>query len=173
MLRNYWITAWRNLLRNKLFSLINVTGLTIGLSASMVIALVVVYEFSYEEHHPDKDQIFRIVTLNVFGDEEFPNGGVPAPMAQVIRGEVSDVAEVAAFHLWRPDVRITDTKGQGISFPGQQDVILADAHYFRLFSYEWLIGSPAASLDESLKVVLTESRAKAYFSAEKAEEAVG
>ena len=88
MLKNYLKIAWRNLLRKKLFSLINITGLSIGLSAAIVIFLVVEYEFSFEQFHPDRDRIFRITTITRFAGEEFPNGGVPAPLGEAVKKEI-------------------------------------------------------------------------------------
>ena len=174
MLKNYIKIAWRNLLRKKLFSLINIIGLSVGLSAAIVIYLVVEYEFSFEQFHPDKDRIFRIVTITTFAGDEFPNGGVPAPLAEAVRREISGIEEVAAFFEWHPNVTIPAQKSEEATpFKYQQNVILADHHYFNIFPYEWMAGSSVTSLDEPFEVVLTESRAKTYFSVQHASEAIG
>ena len=79
MLRNYFLTAWRQVQKSKLHTAINVFGLAIGIASCLVIALTVQHEFSYDRHHPDSDRIYRITTRTQFGDGWFPNGGLPAP----------------------------------------------------------------------------------------------
>ena len=62
MLKNYIKIAWRNITKNKIFSLINIVGLTIGLSASFVIGLIIYYDATYDTFHPDDDRIYRVVS---------------------------------------------------------------------------------------------------------------
>ncbi|HEY5393220.1 MAG TPA: ABC transporter permease, partial [Hanamia sp.] len=61
MIKNYFKTAWRNIIRNKAFSIINVFGLSIGISAALVIFLIVHYEFSFDKFEKDQSQIYRVV----------------------------------------------------------------------------------------------------------------
>jgi len=173
MLKNYLKIAYRNLLRKKLFYLINIIGLAIGLSAAIVIFLVVKYEFSFEQFHPNKDRIFRVTTITRFAGKEFPNGGVPAPLGEAVKKEIPGLEEVAAFHTWHPNVSIPAQKEEAKTFKHQGKVLLANRHYFILFPHEWIAGSPETSLDEPFEVVLTESRAKTYFSIQHASEAIG
>ena len=67
MIRNFFITALRTLRRNKLFALINVLGLSIGISAALIIYLMVQYDFSFEQFRPDRDRTYRVVTSMSFG----------------------------------------------------------------------------------------------------------
>ena len=80
MFRNYFTTALRSFWRNKVFSFINVLGLAVGISASLVIFLIVHHEFSFESFQKDKDKVYRVVSDMHFPDQEFKNSGVPLPL---------------------------------------------------------------------------------------------
>jgi putative ABC transport system permease protein len=69
MFKNYFKTAIRNLTKNKIFSLINISGLSIGISAALVIYLIVSYDFSFDKFEKDRERIYRITTLSTFSGE--------------------------------------------------------------------------------------------------------
>ncbi len=71
MLKNYFKTAWRNLLRHKVFSFINIAGLALSLTAVWLIALFIFDELSYDRYHKKADRIYRFVTHGRWGDEKF------------------------------------------------------------------------------------------------------
>ena len=96
MLKNYFIVALRNFWRNKIFSLINVVGLSIGISAALVIYLIVQYDFSFDKFHKDGDRIYRIVSETTFSGESFKNSGVPLPLGSVAGKEIAGL-DIAAF----------------------------------------------------------------------------
>lgn len=77
MLANYLKIILRKISKTKGFSFIQIIGLSIGISIALVIAMLVNHEFSYDTFHKDGNRIYRIVSLTKFGDEEFPNSGVP------------------------------------------------------------------------------------------------
>ena len=81
MLTNYLKIAWRNLVRNKTFSAINILGLAAGLSCCMLIGLYVHDEFSYDTYHKDGAQLYQIGTVFVNPDGEDKTAGTPYPMA--------------------------------------------------------------------------------------------
>jgi len=85
MFKNYFKTARRNLWRNKIFALINIAGLAIGISASLVIYLLVNYDFTFDKFEKDGDRIYRVVSDFMFGGESFNNSGVPSPMPAAIK----------------------------------------------------------------------------------------
>ena len=89
MLKNYFITAIRKLWRHKTFALINVIGLAIGISASLVIYLVVQHDFNFDKFHKDRNRIYRVVSKFDFSGETFYNSGVAYPLANVMQKEVS------------------------------------------------------------------------------------
>ena len=164
MLRNYFLIAVRNLWRNKAFSLINILGLSIGISAALVIFLVVQYDFSFDRFHKDGDRIYRVVSDMHFPDQEFKNSGVCGPLTGMIRNQVPGIEESTAF--WTIDniqVDIPSSVKEKKTFKKQPKVMYADEHFFRMFNYQWLAGSPREAPNGPGKTVLTESRARAYF----------
>lgn len=83
MFKNYLIVALRNFRRNKTFSIINVLGLSIGISAALVIFLIIYHEFSYDKFQPDAGRIYRVVLDAKFGGTEGHSAAVPAPWVQL------------------------------------------------------------------------------------------
>ncbi|HEY4061536.1 MAG TPA: FtsX-like permease family protein [Puia sp.] len=165
MIKNYFITALRNLRRNKIFSLINVLGLAIGISAALVIYLIIQYDFSFEKFQKDRDRIYRVVSDMKFSGEPYYNSGVPWPLSQAAPNEISGIEEYAAFWTGSPKVTIpTTASAKPVTFKEQDNIIFTDVHYFNLFPYyKWLAGTPAGVLNDPFQVVLTKSRAAVYF----------
>src|SRR3954453_8971729 len=93
MFKTYFTTAFRNFWRNKVFSAINVLGLSIGISASLIIFLIVYYEFSYDKFEANRDRIYRVVLDAKFGGTEGHSAAVPAPLAGTLQHEVTGVEQ--------------------------------------------------------------------------------
>jgi putative ABC transport system permease protein len=168
MLKTYLIIAYRNFIRNKVFSLINVLGLAIGISASLVIFLIVHHDFNFDKFEKDRPHLYRIVTDMVFFGSPIHNSGVPSPLPDAVRKEVSGVDEVIGFHRYNGDPKVTiikKTNETAFTINHQRGIILADNNYFSLIPHKWLAGSEKTALNEPYQVVLTASRAKIYFPA--------
>lgn len=166
MLKNYFMIAIRNFWKQKIFSLINVSGLAIGISAALVIYLLVQFEFSFEKFRKDNDRIYRVVTDMTFpGESVFRNSGVPIPMAKALRSGLTGI-ETATHFLTTYDTKVSIPVAGSQSpaeFRKQTSVIYADEFYFTLFEYEWLAGSEQTALKDPYQVVITEERAQTYF----------
>src|SRR3954468_20669503 len=106
MFRNYFTTAFRSFWRNKVFSFINILGLAVGISASLVIFLIVYHEFSFEGFQKDKDRIYRVVSDMHFPDQEFKNSGVPLPLPPVVTRELTGIELGVPFHLEKMKVAV-------------------------------------------------------------------
>lgn len=174
MYKNYLVIAFRNFWRNKVFSFINVAGLAIGISAALVICLIVHYEFSYDTFHKDRDRIYRVVTNMHFPDQDFKNSGVPGPLPAAVRSELTSIGSSTLFVLAN-DMKVkvpAKHENNGI-FKNQKAVAFVDDQYFNFINYEWLAGSPVNAMRDPYKVVLTESRAKEYFSFNDIKHAIG
>ena len=91
MFRNYLVTALRNFRRNAIFSAINITGLAIGISASLVIYLIVSYDFSFDKFEKDGDRVFRVVSNMKFPGTDFKNAGVPLPLIPAAQKELTGI----------------------------------------------------------------------------------
>lgn len=164
MLRNYFKIAFRNFQRQKLHSAINVLGLSIGISACLVIFLLVHYQQSFDTFHPDKERIYRVYTI-YSGLFDATNSGIAYPVPNAIRKECTGVEAVGHFlTLSNLKVSTGDQQKQHKVFEEQNKIIAAEPDYFRVLeSYHWLAGTPQTSLTDPFQVVLTESRAKFYF----------
>jgi putative ABC transport system permease protein len=164
MIKNYFKIAFRNFWRHKVFTLINVLGLSIGISAALVIYLIVHYDFTYDKFHKDGDRIYRVSTTFSPVGEKFTSPGVCAPLPWAIKGQVSGLEAIAPYYkLQFPDVSIPQNNTQTALFKAQRSVILTDMGYFKLFDYTWLAGSSTTALNEPYQVVLTSTQAKLYF----------
>ena len=166
MLKNYFTIAIRNFWKQKVFSLINVSGLAIGISAALVIYLLVQFEFSFEKFRKDNDRIYRVITDITFpGGSLFRNSGVPMPMPKAMRADLTGIETATHFvTAWETKVLVPVAGSQSPAvFKKQTDIIYADEFYFSLFESDWLAGSKQTALKDPNQVVLTEERAKTYF----------
>ncbi len=161
MLRNYFKMAFRNLWKHRLFSAINIIGLSIGLSASFVIGLMIYYDFTFDKFHQDSDRIYRITSVFTSTEETFYNSGVPVPLSDVIRESESGIELVSTFTTTYID-KVNNENTEKI-VGDIEDVIYTDEQYFKLFSYQWLAGNPKGVLSEPNEIVLTKKRAAKYF----------
>jgi putative ABC transport system permease protein len=166
MIKNYFKVAWRNLLKNKIFSAINISGLAIGISASLVIYLLVSYHFSFDKFEKDNNRIYRVVTDINFSGEVYHNAGVTSPLGPTITNELTGLEAVVPFRTWDGPVKITvpgASQEAPVIFKKQEDVVFTGENYFSLIGYTWIAGSPLSAVKQPYQTVLTVSRAKQYF----------
>ncbi|WP_276500538.1 ABC transporter permease [Terrimonas pollutisoli] len=178
MFKYYFKIAWRNFRRNKAFSLINISGLAIGISVCLVIFLITSHELNYDQFHPGKERIYRIVGSIKFKDEAPRQVGyIPSPLPMRIREQLTGFEQVAGFYNYYAKVTVPQAGNKAKEFEPMRDipspVIVAEASYFSIFPYQWLAGNAATALNEPFKVVLTESSARKYFDNEKADKLIG
>ena len=171
MIRNYFKTSLRNLAKNKVSTLINLLGLTLGVTACLTIYIITNYELSFDTFHPDSERIYRLVGEEQYGKtgEKRPAGFLPAPVPAAIRKEVSGLETVAAFHNLESDVLIPNGREKPTRFEsrrrtgGNADLVVVEPSYFDIFKYQWLAGNPKTALNEPFKLVLSEQKARTYF----------
>ena len=174
MFKNYLSVALRSFMRNKVFTLINISGLAIGISASLVIFLIVQYEFSYENFLKNKDRMYRVVTSLHFPDMLIHNGGAPGPLHTAVEESIPGIENSTAFWMnYQMDVEISDGNNKSETFKKQKNILYADEGYFQMIPYTWISGDPGDALNGPNQVVLTESRARAYFPYQDITRAVG
>ncbi|HEV8081834.1 MAG TPA: ABC transporter permease, partial [Chitinophagaceae bacterium] len=106
MLKNYFITALRNFWRNKVFSSINVLGLSIGISASLVIFLIVYYEFSFDKFEKDRDRIYHVVMDLKFNGTDGHTPAVPAPLSAAIQNEMTGIDNTVPVMQFQGDASV-------------------------------------------------------------------
>ena len=165
MFRNYFKTAYRNLLRNKKFSLINISGLAIGIASSILIFIVVHYELSYDTFQPSYKNIYQVSI-----EDKFPSGtnytpGTPYPALDALRAKFPQVTTGVLYSNFGSQLTVVGPDGtpsREKRFIEQTGVFFADRQLFNIFKTEWLRGSPEV-LDQPNKIVLSKSMAEKYF----------
>ncbi len=178
MFKNYFTTAFRNFWRNKSFSVINVLGLSIGICASLIIFLIVFYEFSFDKFEKDSDRIYRVVIDAKFGGVDGHSAAVQAPLANAIQKEVTGVELTVPVMQFQGDatakVSVQKTAStQPLLFKKQPNIVFTNPQYFYLLPFKWIAGTPNTSLKNPFNVVLTESRAHEYFPSLPASDIIG
>ena len=153
----------RHLWRQRLFTTLNIFGLAISISAGWIIYRIVGYEFSYDASLPGKENIYKVVTAFQSDEKDPRMGGVAAPLYQGIRQEIPGVENVVP--VFQQYINSLEIKRENKIFTKDdpEDIIATDASYFKVLPYKWLAGNKATALHLPNNVVLTESRAKAYF----------
>jgi len=160
MIKNYLKTALRSFRRHKLFTFINIIGLAIGISAALVIFLIVNYDFTFDKNVKDSDRIYRVVSDYSYQGEPFYNSGVTGPLAEAAKNEATGVDVIAP--LFTQSYKVTIQAKTPEKFKNQ-DVVYADKTYFDLFPRQWLAGSAKNSLNAPFQVVLSSKQAQKYF----------
>lgn len=175
MFTNYLRVALRSFRKQKLFTVINVMGLAIGISASLVIYLIVQHELSYEKFQKDGDRIYRVVSEMKFPDLTIHNSGVPGPTPNALKTDATGLETFSFFHtIWETKTAVPIPGNQSPAvFKHRKHAIWADENYFKLFGYKWLAGLPETALKDPYQVVLTKSAANTYFSSLQPKDIIG
>ncbi len=163
MIRNYLKIAYRNFVRNKTYSLINVLGLALSMFCAMLIILWINDEVSYESFWPNSERIYRLVQAPVFNDGTvFRVAASPAPMPEVIKEQNPGIT---AYTRFRP---LTDEAAliQYNEAQFYEDVTFADSTFFKVFQLPFLIGDATTALFDPNSAVITAQIAEKYFGAD-------
>ena len=166
MIRNYFKIAWRSLMKNKTFSIINIFGLSIGLTCCLLIALYLNFELGYDKHHPDANRIYQVGTTFIREGEEHMMPNTPAPMGAMMQQEFPEIEEsVRLLGLFGEDktlIRYSPQNNAATSFYENKG-FLTDPGFFRFFNYDFVEGDPQHALDNPNTVVLSDEIANKLF----------
>jgi putative ABC transport system permease protein len=159
MLKNYLKISWRNLLRNKTYTAINVAGLALSMTCGILIFILVSFNLSFDKFHKNGDRIYRLVT-EAHRDNISYVSSVPPALGSAIRRDYT-FAEAVARIVNLGDQTITVGQGaQAKPFKEADGINFAEASYFNIFNFPLVAGSVSP---EKNTVVLTERVAKKYF----------
>ena len=162
MLRNYLTVALRNLLRHKSYSLLNLTGLTLGIVCCIVIFVLLRFELSFDDFHKETEKIFRVVRHTTSSEGVSTDRGVPFTMAKVLREESSNASKAAMIfgssgnQIDVLDQNMTDT---GKRFNEIKGIAFIEPEFFKILNFECISGDPAVVLSDPNAVALTEDMA--------------
>ena len=158
MILNYLLTALRNIIRHRSFSLLNIFGLSLSMSVCMLIIVVLLDQYSYDRYHVKKDRIYRVesidslskISLNRFASTAYP-------LASELKNKYTGIEDVAVFN--------NSFNGEGVS--GEVRIPLsglyANSDVFKIFDFELKEGSPVKILDDPYKIILKEETAQKFF----------
>ncbi len=167
-------TLFRRLGRYRLFTVLNVLGLAIGISACWIIYSIVSYEFSFDKKLPDRERTYRLVTGFIFDEKESYNGGVSAPLYQGIREQVNGLNRVVpVYGKWINTIKIERPGSEPLVLDDPKNIVATDSSYFGMVPYAWLAGNKATAFNAPENVVLTQSRAKSYFGDQQPSQLIG
>ncbi|HTQ29527.1 MAG TPA: ABC transporter permease [Puia sp.] len=157
MFKNYLKIAFRNLWRHRVFSFINILGLTVGMTAFFLIFLYVRFELSYDAQHSKANRIYRIVCDIKTPTETINANGPSWAVGPHIKNEFPEIETSVRIDNASLLVRKGDIKFQ------EENSLFADSDFFRVFDFKLLKGNPKTALEDPLSLVLTETTAKKYF----------
>ncbi|WP_282079724.1 ABC transporter permease [Aquimarina algiphila] len=157
MFKNYVKIAWRNLVKNKGYTIINIAGLSVGVCCFILIALFVENEFSYDHFHSKADRIYRVWQYENYGPkEDFVNTTTPVSMVEVLKTNFPEIEEGSRVFRFNSLV-----KGNNNEF--NESIRAVDPSFFQLFDFNILKGNTANPFATANTMVLSESSAKKYF----------
>ncbi|GCC53339.1 ABC transporter permease [Chryseotalea sanaruensis] len=164
MLRNHLKIAFRNLLKQKTFTLINAFGLAIGVASCVLLGLYVNHELSYDKGFKDSDRIHRIVLERKYPDQTSIIAGVPHSLASVAVQDYPEIQRATTICGPFDDMMISykSTNNADIKFL-ENDVYAADSNFFKIFSFNIIKGDRETMLLHPKSMILTESTAKRHF----------
>jgi putative ABC transport system permease protein len=166
MFKNYLITAWRNILKNRTFSLINVLGLALGMAVFMIILVYTSFELSYDDYHDNKDHLYRWNMVTTTSNSIFDFARASPPLGNLMKKEIPEIKEVGRLMPCPENsnyitISYIDEKEDITSFH-EEHAFYADASMLRMFDFLLLAGDTFA-LENPYTVIISASTAERYF----------
>lgn len=157
MIKNYIKIAFANLMRNKFYSLINIVGLAIGITACVLIMLYVQSEMNYDKFHEKADRIYRVNLYGVLNGDEINSSFTCPPLARTMQNEIPEVEEALRLTFLETVISYNDDVFNETKW------CYTDGNFFKIFSATFIIGNAENALTKPNTVVLTESTAERIF----------
>jgi len=158
MLKNLLKISFRTILKDKTYSFLNITGLTIGITCSLFLLMYILHELSYDRYHENAKNIYRVVSNIKETDNAFTWAVAQIPLAEELRDNYPEVKNAVRFF----GTGRTLYKNGDRQFY-EEEFYLADSTVFEMFSYSFLHGDQTTALDNPFSIVLTEKTARKYF----------
>lgn len=167
MFKNYLKTALRSLFRDKGSSLLNIAGLTLGITCSLILFLLIKHLASFDNYHANRDRIYRIVTEMDGNNERFYTAGVPPVLPDAFRQDFPEAKEVT-FTAYRAGalIKVPQRNGEPKKFQEEAGVVFAEPSFFKIFDRPIYVGDASKALDEPNEAIISRSLAKKYFARE-------
>lgn len=158
MLKNYIIIAYRNLMRQKGYTALNIAGLAIGIATCLLIMLYIQNELSYDRYNEKAERIYRVVFKGKLNGEELAFPLAPAPAAQILKNDYPEVLEATRIRRnGSPLVTFEDKTFKEDRFA------YVDSNFFQVFTIPLVKGNPATALNEPNSIVISQATARKFF----------
>lgn len=157
MIKNYLKVVWRNLWKNKLYSFINLTGLTVGVTACILIFLYVQFELSFDKYHKQSKNIYRLTEILHLPKEDRPQAVTSPPMAPELQQNFPEIKKAVRIIYSGRILSVNEKKLY------ETKIMYADSTLFDIFTFPLIKGNEKTALVNPYSIVLTESTAKKYF----------
>ncbi|MDN4165048.1 ABC transporter permease [Cytophagales bacterium LB-30] len=162
MIKNYFKIALRNLLKNRIYSFINIFGLAVGLACSILIFLWVADEYSYDRFHSNIDNIYRLHASQTWVQGIGTSSSMPYPLKDALKEKSSQIEHVAMTNWGEGNMlEVGDKRLNRFGLSATED-------FFKIFSFQMLAGDSATALKEPYSIVITEETAELFFPNEEA-----
>ena len=160
MIKNYFKSAWRTMIKNRSYSFINILGLTIGLAACMIVATVVIDDLSYDTQWSNGKDLYRIISINKMGDGLYDRSSYSfIGLANRLKSDYPEVEAVANISTMKERLKLDDYDPNGISV----NVLRADTSVWKMLDIHVVAGTPKKYIEGKGKIVVSESFRKKYF----------
>lgn len=157
MIKNYFLTAWRGLWKNRTFSLLNISGLAIGVSCAALIFLWVEDERSFNNYFPNQNHLYQIMSNQQFDGKIYTFPSMPGPFAKAAKEEIPGIKNIAR----------TNWGNRSLFNVGDKRVysngLFTDVSFLTMFGYKFMQGNAASAFSQLYSLVVTESMARKYF----------
>ena len=158
MFKNYFKIAYRSIIKDKYYSIINFLGLTIGLSFFGLMLLALNHEFSYDTSYTDSDSIYRTILTSQRDDLQSRSAQLPLPFSDAIQDQVPGIEAITKVYGAPQQVIQTDyARGR------LDDIVATDSAFFSIFDLDFIFGQRATALDNQMSIVLTQETANRFF----------
>jgi len=163
MIKNYFKTAFRNLLRHRKHATLNILGLAVALAACIIVFLVIQFEYSHDKHLKGYDNLYQVVTSDVDGDGEHFTNGIPFPATKFLRKDFPQYKFAQLMQDYGVQITLKNADGSSNKkFWEEEGVFYAEPEMMELFEVKFLAGSAAVLKDVNV-VVLSKSVAEKYY----------
>jgi putative ABC transport system permease protein len=164
MFKNYFKVAFRSLVKQKVYTIINVLGLSVGVASCLLITMFVVDEFSYDKFHQEADNIYKIVLERKYPNHITNYAVIPHSYADVIVRDFPEVEQTVKMSgaINNVNVNYTNEKQEAKQFE-ENFIMAADSNFFDVFSIKLLQGDPKKVLIKPTDMIVTEETARRYF----------
>ena len=163
MLQTYFKPAWRNMLHNRTSSLINISGLSIGIACTLLIVIFIKNELSYDRFHRDANRIFQVVLNGNMDGQEFWAGNTPPPVGAALTSNIPEIESFTRFYKPNDIVVRYEESNATEKYFTEKNILAVDSNFLQLLDFKIVEGDAATALMKPGSLVITEEVAKKYF----------